>query len=81
MGILKGKHYYRGVTAHKQFAEALLRLYWDSFQNWITQHYEKNPNIEEVMETFQSNVKKAFALTWMDEPLNQEDIQQHFKVM
>ena len=31
-GILKGKHYYRGVNAHKQFTEALIRLYWDAFQ-------------------------------------------------
>ena len=78
LGILKGKHYYRGVSAHKQFSEALLRLYWNSFLNWITQQYEKNPNLEEVMETFQSNVK-SFALTWMD-VLKQEDIQQNFKV-
>ena len=33
--LLKGKSYNRGVRAHKLVMEAMLRLQWQSFGNWI----------------------------------------------
>ena len=34
-GVLDGKHYNRSVRAHKIVFEALLRLRWEVFQNWL----------------------------------------------
>ena len=35
-GIVDGRHYNRAMKAHKVLLEALLRLYWESFKEWIT---------------------------------------------
>ena len=43
-GVLEGKHYNRGVRAHKIVFEALLRLRWEVFQNWLKM---KQPEFEE----------------------------------
>jgi len=37
-GILSGKHYNRGVRAHKLMYEALMRLVFQSFPDWIDEH-------------------------------------------
>ena len=37
-GILSGKHYTRSIVAHKQYSEAVYRLYWDSLKCWTTQN-------------------------------------------
>jgi hypothetical protein len=41
-GILSGKHYNRGVRAHKLMYEALMRLVFHSFPDWIDEHYLPN---------------------------------------
>ena len=33
-GILQGRHYNRGVRAHKIMVDALWRLYWSEFVKW-----------------------------------------------
>ena len=63
-GVLEGKHYNRGVRAHKIVFEVLLRLRWEVFQNWfkIKQlEFEKNnivAKIAKVRESFKSSEVK-----------------------
>ena len=40
--LLKGKSYNRGVRAHKLLMEALLRLQWQAFGEWMTAEEELN---------------------------------------
>lgn len=51
-GILKGKHYYRGVNAHKQLVESMIQLYWKSFKNWMKQKFEDYPHLEIIFDQF-----------------------------
>ena len=37
IGIYNASHYYRAVKAHKQMLEAIWRLYWDKFREWLIQ--------------------------------------------
>ncbi|KAK3740844.1 hypothetical protein QZH41_000596 [Actinostola sp. cb2023] len=46
--LLKGKSYNRGVRAHKLLMEALLRLEWEAFGEWMTQ--ERNVEAGELRE-------------------------------
>lgn len=34
-GILTSRHYYRGMNAHTIMLDALWRLYWEEFENWL----------------------------------------------
>ena len=68
--ILKGKSYNRGVRAHKILMEAMLRLKWNAFSQWLAKQNDNNVNkrafIQQVMacqiclgddESFSSSIK------------------------
>ena len=62
-GILSGKHYTRSVVAHKQFSEAVYRLYWDFFKCWIENESCKFPPLKRYLVTSKNPLKGS--LSWL----------------
>ena len=58
LALLKGKSYNRGVRAHKLIMEALLRLQWQAFCNWLEEEREDH-RLEGVdMRQIETNLDK-----------------------
>ena len=50
-GVLDGKHYNRAVRVHKYIYEALMRLAWAGFTNWVEENVpEKSAMIKSFLE-------------------------------
>lgn len=41
-GVMEGKHYNRAIRLHKLVYEAILRLAWKQFVDWISEHYSED---------------------------------------
>ena len=48
--LLKGKSYNRGVQAHKIIMEAMFRLEWNAFSQWLANRLDSNLNKESIMQ-------------------------------
>ena len=60
--VLDGKHYNRSVRAHKIVFEALLRLHWEVFQNWLkTNHpeYEEKNIVAIIAEVRKESLQQS----------------------
>ena len=61
-GVIDGKHYNRGVRAHKYLYEALMRLAWAEFMRWLEtgdpDHHITVVSFLEQVDTFASNLKQ-----------------------
>ena len=60
--VIDGKHYNRGVRAHKYLYEALTRLAWAEFMPWLEtgdpDHHITVVSFLEQVDTFASNLKQ-----------------------
>ena len=61
-GVIDGKHYNRGVRAHKYLYEALMRLAWAEFMRWLEtsdpNHHITVVSFLEQVDTLASNLKQ-----------------------
>ena len=78
-GILSGKHYTRSIVAHKQFSEAVCRLYWDSFKCWIENESCKSSPLKKILSDIEKSTKR-FAQLWNQEVPNREELQVSLQV-
>ena len=60
--VIDGKHYNRGVRAHKYLYEAMMRLAWAEFMQWLEtgdpDHHITVVSFLEQVDTFASNLKQ-----------------------
>ena len=61
-GVIDGKHYNRGVRAHKYLYEAMMRLAWAELMRWLEtgdpDHHITVVSFLEQVDTFASNLKQ-----------------------
>ena len=55
-GIVKGKHYYRGINAHTQFWEALYHLYYESFKALCDREEVFDDDISKIIKSFEKSI-------------------------
>lgn len=48
--LLIGKAYNRGVRAHKILMEAIFRLKWNAFSQWLSKREDSNVNKVDIMQ-------------------------------
>ena len=53
-GVFEGKHYNRTVISHKIVMEALWRLQWKSFGNWLREKETSDADLKKVHDVVQS---------------------------
>ena len=56
--VLEGRHYNRGVRLHKIVFEALLRLMWNGFFEWLETNPKLRPVLQEALEQVQGVAEK-----------------------
>ena len=78
-GILKGKHYYRGINAHTLFLEALYCLYYDSFKAWCEKEQHFDDELVAVLNSFEKSALE-FAESFENRYEERELVQSCFKV-
>lgn len=78
-GILKGKHYYRGINAHTLFLEALYCLYYDSFKAWCEKEQHFDDELVTVVNSFEKSALE-FAESFENGYEKRELVQSCFEV-
>ena len=60
-GVLEGKHYNRGICMHRLVMEALFRIKWKKFSQWLTE--QENPpaytSLQDDIKNIQQDVTPA----------------------
>ena len=78
-GILSWKHYTRSIVTHKQFSEAVYRLYWDSFKWWIENESCKPPSLKTILSDIEKPTE-TFPQLWNQEVPTREKLQVSLQV-
>ena len=69
--VFEGKHYNRAVRAHKIVMEALWRLQWKSFGNWLREKEKSDVDLKkvhDVVQSFRENRSKEDFEKLLDSP-------------
>lgn len=74
-GVLKGKHYNRCIRLYSLVSEALLRLEWERFSQWmINEKKNHNANILQII----GDVRKETTIENVSNALNSQEFEQCF---